>query len=298
MIGSSPNCLAAPELPVGADAWLLKVRDLIYQVAGIYQPDHKLRFLQDRCQRRMQQIGVTSLRQYLEVLTIGSKRAEELTLLLNEVTVGETCFFRNLPQLEALKKTVLPRVLKTKENFPIRHLRVWSAGCSTGEEAYTVAITLLEETAGLLKGWTFEIIATDLNERSLERARAGSYGEYATRNLPAYIRDKYFRSVNGSLEVNSILKQKVNFSRLNLLDDARMAFIRNIDVIFCCNVLIYFDCASKARVIQHFYNNLLSNCFLFLGHSESLFGVNDLFRLVQFPGASAYLKPSQQTRAL
>lgn len=297
-MGISPNCIAAPISSVGTDVDLLKVRDLIYQIAGIYQPDHKLRFLQDRCHRRMQQLSVRSLRQYLEILVSGSSRAQELTLLLNEVTVGETCFFRNQPQLDALRKTVLPLVLKNKENLPIRHLRVWSAGCSTGEEAYTLAITLLEETAGLLKGWNFEIIATDLNERSLERAREGIYGEYATRNVPAYIRDKYFRSANGSLEVNSILQQKVTFSRLNLLDDARMAFVRNIDTIFCCNVLIYFDCASKARVIQHFYNNLLSNCFLFLGHSESLFGVNDRFRLVQFPGTSAYLKSAQQTREL
>jgi len=297
-MGISPNCFAEPVSSVSSDVYLLKLRDLVYQIAGIYQPDHKLRFLQDRCHRRMQQLRVTTLRQYMETLTTGSSRAQELTLLLNEVTVGETCFFRNQPQLDALRKTVLPLVLKNKENFPIRHLRVWSAGCSTGEEAFTLAITLLEETAGLLKGWNFEIVATDLNERSLECARAGSYGEYATRNVPAYIRDKYFRSANGLLEVNSILKQKVNFSRLNLLDDARMAFTKNIDVIFCCNVLIYFDCASKSRVIQHFYNNLLPNCFLFLGHSESLFGVNDRFRLVQFPGASAYLKPAQQMRAL
>jgi chemotaxis protein methyltransferase CheR len=297
-MGTWPNCFADPIQSVSSDVYLLKLRDLVYQIAGIYQPDHKLRFLQDRCHRRMQQLRVTTLRQYLETLTTGSSRAQELTLLLNEVTVGETCFFRNQPQLDALRKTVLPVVLKNKDYFPIRHLRVWSAGCSTGEEAYTLAITLLEETAGLLKGWNFEIVATDLNERSLERARAGTYGEYATRNLPAYIRDKYFRSSNGSLEVSSILKQKVNFSRLNLLDDARMAFLKNIDVIFCCNVLIYFDCASKSRVIQHFYNNLLPNCFLFLGHSESLFGVNDRFRLVQFPGASAYLKPAQQTHVL
>jgi chemotaxis protein methyltransferase CheR len=297
-MGISPNCLAEPIPSAGPDFYLLKLRNLIYQIAGIYQPDHKLRFLQDRCHRRMQQLSVTSLRQYLEILTSGSSRTQELTLLLNEVTVGETCFFRNQPQLDALKKTALPLVLQNKENFPIRHLRLWSAGCSTGEEAYTLAITLLEETAGLLKGWNFEIVATDLNERSLERARAGVYGEYATRNVPAYIRGKYFRSVNGSLEVNSILKQKVNFSRLNLLDDARMAFVRDIDLIFCCNVLIYFDCVSKARVLQHFYANLLPNCFLFLGHSESLFGVNDRFRLVQFSGASAYLKPTQQIRTL
>ena len=294
MIGLRSPAYVEPAVPVALNPYLVRIRDLIYQVAGIYQPDHKLRFLLDRCQRRTRQLGIPTLHQYFELLTLSSHRMQEINLLLNEVTVGETCFFRNQPQLEAFRNTVLPLVAKNKETFPIHHLRVWSAGCSTGEEAYTLAIMLLEESCGLLKGWTFEVIATDLNERSIDHARAGVYGEYSTRNLSTYIRQKYFRTVNGELEANSVLKQKVSFSRLNLLDDARIMFVRNIDVVFCCNVLIYFDETSKARVIQHFYNNLLPDCFLFLGHSESLFGVTDRFRLVQFPGASAYLKPAPQ----
>jgi chemotaxis protein methyltransferase CheR len=280
-----------------ANPHLLKVRDLVYHISGIYQPDHKLRFLEDRCERRMQQLGIGTLHEYVNAITLSSMRVQEVTELLNEVTVGETCFFRNSPQLDAFRRTVLPQVMGNKERLPIRHLRIWSAGCSTGEEPYTLAITMLEESV-LLKGWTFEIFATDLNERSLTRAREGIYGAYSTRNMPAYITKKYFRNSGTSMEVSTAVKQLVKFSRLNLLDDARMAFIRNIDVVFCCNVLIYFDTESKSRVIQHFFNNLLPECFLFLGHSESLFGVTENFRPLHFPGATVYLKSRAVKRGL
>jgi chemotaxis protein methyltransferase CheR len=142
----------------------------------------------------------------------------------------------------------------------------------------------------LLKGWTFEIVASDLNERSLDHAKQGTYGDYAIRNLTPSIKQKYFTAVNDRLQVNSALKSLVTFSRLNLQDDARMLFMKGIDVIFCCNVLIYFDVASKRRVIQHFYANLLSHGYLFLGHSESLYGVNEDFRLVHMPSATAYVR--------
>lgn len=206
------------------------------------------------------------------------------------LTIGETCFFRNMPQLDALRTIVLPRIVQARSRTPLLRLRVWSAGCSTGEEPYTLAILLSELSAGLLKGWTFEIVATDLNERSLEHAKAGIYGDYATRNLSPLLRQKYFLPRDGRLEVAPSIKTLVNFSRLNLQDDARMLFMKGMDVIFCCNVLIYFDLTSKRRVIQHFYADLLPHGYLFLGHSESLYGVNDDFRLVHLPSATAYVR--------
>jgi chemotaxis protein methyltransferase CheR len=135
-----------------------------------------------------------------------------------------------------------------------------------------------------------EILATDINERSLAHARQAVYGSYSTRNLTPAYRDKYFIPSGDKLEVNALARSNVNFSRLNLSDDSRMTFMKSMDAIFCCNVLIYFDLASKRRVIQHFFNNLLPHGYLFLGHSESLYGVNDDFRLVHLPGATAYVK--------
>ena len=274
-----------------------QIRELVYQAAGIYTPNNRLRFLEERCQRRMDSMSVRSIRDYFEYLTAHAARVTELNQLLNEITVGETCFFRNQPQLDALQKIILPAIIANKAAQPLKHIRLWSAGCSTGEEPYTLAALLLENSAGILRNWTFEIFATDLNERSLAKAQEGVYSEYAMRNVQQYLRDKYFVRRGELHEVNSKLRPLVRFSRLNLLDDGKMVFMKGMDVIFCCNVLIYFDSASKRRVVQHFFNSLLPNSYFFLGHSESLFGINSDFRLVHFPGATGYLKAPRGTAA-
>lgn len=269
---------------------LVRLRDLIYEVAGIFHPDNKLTILQDRCSRRMKELNIATLRAYIDFLTIGATRQAELIALLNKITVGETCFFRNFPQLEALRRIVIPNILKIKVKTPRRRLRIWSAGCSTGEEPYTLRMLLLEEARGLLKDWTVEILATDLNQRSLAHAQDGTYDSYSTRNLPPLYRRKYFLPATGGLRVIPLARTHISFSRLNLSDDPRMILMQNLDVIFCCNVLIYFDLVSKQRVIQHFFRNLLPHGYLFLGNSESLYGVSDEFCLVHLPGATTYVK--------
>lgn len=288
---------AAPFQPSawgGPSPHLYQIRDLIYEIAGILQPDHRLEFLEKRCQKRLAAAGVASLQDYYDLLTKSARRTIEMTELLNEITIGETFFFRNLPQIEALRKVILPAVVESKLRLPFSKIRVWSAGCSTGEEAYTLAILSMEEAA-LLKNIKLEIHATDLNERSLEKARAGIYGEYATRNLSPQLRQKYFTPHEDGklLTVKDAVKSVVQFSRVNLLDDSRMTFMKNMDVVFCCNVMIYFDGAARTKVVQHFYNNLLPKSYLFLGHSESLFSINQQFQLVHFPGATAYYKPDK-----
>jgi len=276
------------------DPFLFKIRDLVYQVAGIFQPDNRLRFLEERCARRMKDVGARNTRDYFDRLVISVDREAELRNLLNEITVGETCFFRNQPQLDALQNVVLPALIQAKQRLPLRHLKIWSAGCSTGEEPYTLAAILNQLAQTKLAGFTFEILATDINDLSLRRAEAGNYGEYALRNVPPGFMQRYFETLGDQQQVGASLKAHVKFTRLNLLDDARMVFLKGMDIIFCCNVLIYFDGASKRRVIQHFFNNLLPGGYLFLGHSESLFGVNADFRLVHFSGATAYMRPAPQ----
>jgi chemotaxis protein methyltransferase CheR len=271
-----------------SDPELVRIRDVIYQVAGIFHPDNKLLLLLERCGRRMKELKTQTLREYLECLTINPTR--ELVALLNEITIGETCFFRCQPQLDGLRQIVIPKILEAKSKFPLRRIRIWSAGCSTGEEGYTLGMLMLEESQGRLRDWNIEILATDLNERSLAYARNAIYGSDSTRNLTPYYRQKYFTPAAGLLQVRPSVRNLVTFSRLNLSDDDRMTFIKSLDAIFCCNVLIYFDVPSKGRVIQHFFNNLLPHGYLFLGHSESLCGVNDDFRLMQFSGGTAYAK--------
>jgi chemotaxis protein methyltransferase CheR len=280
--------------PGPPDPQLIRIRDLVYQVAGIFQPDNKMKMFEDRCGRRMQALGVKTFRDYYDCLTVKPIRQTELVSLLNEITIGETCFFRNVPQLDAVRNVVLPHILEARAKIPVRNLRIWSAGCSTGEEAYTLSMILLEETAGRLKGWNFEILATDLNERSLAHCKQGVYGKYSTRNLTAFYRQKYFSVQGDNLQVDNEVKAHVNFSRLNLSDDGRMAFMKGLDLVMCANVLIYFDAASKRRVIQHFYSNLLGHGYLFLGHAESLYGISEDFQLVHFPSTTGYVKSEKR----
>lgn len=290
----STQTRAADQTDSPPSTHLVQIRDLVYQVAGIFQPDNKLRMLEDRCGRRMLALGVSTLRDYYDCLTTEPMQQAEMVSLLNEITIGETCFFRNQPQLDALRNIVIARIVEGRTTMALRHFRIWSAGCSTGEEPYTLSMIMLEETAGRLKGWTFEILATDLNERSIAQCKQGSYGDYSTRNLTPYFREKYFLPRGDELVVNPEVKAQVNFTRVNLLDSAPMSVIEGVDLILCCNVLIYFDVTSKRRVIRHFYNSLLPHGYLFLGHSESLFGVSDDFRLVHLPSVTAYIKPEMK----
>ncbi|MBZ5616161.1 MAG: protein-glutamate O-methyltransferase CheR [Acidobacteriia bacterium] len=284
--------LANPS-PEPVDPVYPQIRDLVYKVSGMYKADDKLYLLTDGCGRRMRQVGVRTPREYWDRLTASSNRDAELRELLNEITIGETCLFRSQPQLDALRKVILPEITADKTKQITKRLRIWSAGCSTGEESYTLAMNMLEESERLLKGWTIEILATDLNDHSIETAKASIYGDYALRNTTDFYKRKYFTIVDEKkLQVRPEVKKLVAFCRLNLQDDTKMLFMKGMDVIFCCNVLIYFDGASKSRVINHFFSNLNFGGYFFLGTSESLMKLNDQFRLIHFPGTIAYWKPS------
>lgn len=247
----------------------------------------------------MKELNARSPREYWEYLTAHPSRDGELRQLLNEITIGETCLFRSQPQLDALRKVILPEIVAEKTRQITKRLRIWSAGCSTGEESYTLAMNMIEESANLLKNWTVEIVATDLNDRSIETAKKGVYGDYALRSTPDFFKRKYFVPADEKkLEVRPEVKKMVTFSRLNLQDDSKMLFMKGMDLIFCCNVLIYFDGPSKAKVVNHFFSNLNFGGYFFLGTSESLLNLNDKFHLVHFPGAIGYWKPSLKSGKL
>jgi len=284
--------IGEPPVRDTTDPDYLKIRDVVYRVSGIYHPETKLYLLAERCSRRMQALSVRTPAEYLEHLTQRPNREAELRMLLNEITIGETCMFRSMPQLDALRRIILPQTIESKTKLGYRRLRLWSAGCSTGEEPYTLAMVLLEQAQTVLKGWTFEIAATDLNERSLETAAAGVYGDYGLRNTPDNYKRRFMTPDGKNFRMNDEAKSIITFSRVNLQDDSKMLFMKGMDIIFCCNVLIYFDGASKSRVIHHFFSNLLPGGYLLLGASESLFQVNDEFRLVHFPQGTAYWKPA------
>src|SRR5271157_5947369 len=294
---TAPQPAAAPLAPiktgVAVDPVYRQIRDLVYKVSGIYKAEEKLYLLADGCGRRMKQLNARTPREYWDQLTAQPGRDGELRHLLNEITIGETSLFRSPPQIDALRKVILPEIVAEKTKQITKRLRIWSAGCSTGEEPYTLAMSLLEESERLLKGWTVEILATDLNDRSVEAAKAGIYGDYALRNTTDYFKRKYFTVIDDKkLQVRPEVRKLITFSRLNLQDDSKLLFMKGMDLIFCCNVFIYFDGASKAKVVDHYYSNLNFGGYFFLGTSESLMKLNDQFHLVHFPGTIAYWKPS------
>jgi len=268
-----------------------QLRDYIYNVCGIYFHSSKKYFLESRLARRMETTGCKTHADYYQYVRSPATGRAELSKLLDEITTNETCFFRNMPQLNALENKLLPEIVATKSKIGFKKLRIWSAGSSSGEEAYTMAMILLEKRATILKDWIIEIVGTDINETVIAQAKEGVYNSYSVRNTPDFYRKKYFKEESGGRFVLSPdVKKLATFQQLNLYDDNKMLFMKSFDFIFCANVLIYFDTASKSKVVQHFYNNLQPYGYFFVGQSESLHGVNDKFKTVHFPGGFAYNK--------
>lgn len=268
-----------------------QLRDFIYNVCGMYFGGTKKYFVESRVAKRMEAVGMRSVADYQKLLTSTIKGSEELKRLLNEITTNETYFFRNPPQLKALENHLLPEIVATKSKIGFRKLRLWSAGSSSGEEAYTLAMVLLEKREQLLKDWVIEIVGTDINQDVLAQAKAGVYGSYSVRNMPEYYKKKYLKELPGErYALSPDVKKLVTLSTLNLYDDNKMVFMKTFDFIFCANVLIYFDVASKSKVVQHFFNNLQPYGTFFVGQSESLHGVTDKFKTIHFPGGFAYKK--------
>ncbi len=267
------------------------LRDFIYNYCGIYFHKGRKYFLESRITRRMEACRISDYPDYYRLLRSAMDGPNELKQLLTEITTNETCFFRNTQQIAAFERQFLPEIVETKKKIGFRKLRIWSAGSSSGEEAYTFSMLLLEKRATLLKDWIVEIVGTDISEKVLTQARDGVYNSYSVRNMPEYYRKKYFKEeAGGSYILTPEVKKQVAFSNLNLYDDSRMVFMKSFDIIICSNVLIYFDAAAKAKIVQHYYNNLQPYGYFFLGQSESLHGVSDKFKTIHFPGGFAYKK--------
>jgi len=266
-----------------------QLRDFIYNICGMYFHTTKKYFLESRLTRRMEATGSKTYQDYYLLLK-SPRGSEELKFLMDEITTNETYFFRNVPQLAALENKLLPELVETKNKMGFRKLRIWSAASSSGEEAYTMAMILLEKRATLLKDWIIEIVGTDINETVIAQAKEGVYNAYSVRNIPDMYKRKYIREDNGKFILSPDVKKFVTFNKLNLYEDSKMIFMKSFDFIFCANVLIYFDTASKSKVVQHFYNNLQPYGYFFVGQSESLHGVNDKFKTVHFPGGFGYKK--------
>jgi chemotaxis protein methyltransferase CheR len=273
------------------DEEFLLVRDLIYNYSGLYFAADNRFLLERRLAQRLAHHQLATFHDYYYYLRYDLNREQELSDIMDLLTTNETYFFRESFQLKAFTDEIIPEVSALKSTRGDRTLRIWSAGCSTGEEPYTIAMLLLERPE--LAGWKIEIIGTDISQRVLHQARKGVYGNSSFRvTEPAY-KSRYFHEQDGGHRVVDRIRELVTFSRLNLYDQSRFLFLGKMDIIFCRNVIIYFDQLAKKRVIEHFYNTLNPGGFLLLGHSESLMNITTAFRLRHFKNDMVYEKPER-----
>jgi len=273
------------------DKEFLQLRDFIYEQSGIYINDNRKYLLENRLINRLKELNLKSFGEYYYFLKYDPGRKQELNRLFEVITTNETSFYRNPPQLKVFQDIVLKEVLDKQRAKGQKKLHIWSAGCSTGEEPYTISIILHEVLKLEINSWQIKITANDLSEGVLRSARRGVYSQYSLRTTPKEIIAKYFIDEgNGKYRVKPEVKKLVSFGQLNLSDRFQVKRVERSHIIFCRNVIIYFDDEMKKNVIASFYDNLLPGGYLFIGHSESLHNISRAFKPIHYPGAIVYKK--------
>jgi chemotaxis protein methyltransferase CheR len=273
-----------------SDAEFAQLRDFIYAQSGIYVADNRKYLVENRLAVRLKELNLKSFAEYHAFLQYDGSRRQELNRLFEVITTNETSFYRNPPQLKVFQDMVLKDVLDSLKALKQRRLRIWSAGCSTGEEPYTIAIILHEVLRSEIGAWDIRITANDLSEAVLAQAREGIYSEYALRTTPKEIVSRYFTPDGGSFRLKPEVKRLVSFGQINLSDRMQLKRVERSHIVFCRNVIIYFDDEMKKNVINAFYDNLLPGGYLLIGHSESLHNISRAFRPKHYPGAIIYSK--------
>jgi len=267
-----------------------RFRQLINQASGIFFDRGKHDLLRLGLSDRAAEIEVESLTDYYEQLTSGPDREYELRRLLEVLSVQETQFFRNLPQFDALQKYVIPELVRRKSKA-YRNLRIWSAGCSTGQEPYSLAMSLLDVLPDP-DTWNIQILGTDLSEAALATAEKGWYAERRLTGIDRHHIHRYFEESEGGYQVVEPVMRLVHFVRHNMVTDPLpISIFGTCDIVFCRNVIIYFTHETAKYVIEHFFDILNPGGFLFLGHSETLWKMSAKYSLVEMGDAFIYKKP-------
>ncbi len=264
-----------------------KFREFFYRKTGIQFDGTKRYFVDKRLAERIEATVSDSFRSYFTLLRFQAS-GEELQQLTNLMTVNETYFFREDYQFKCLVDSILPEITARKQDSgPIR---IWVIPSSSGEEPYSIAIYLLEYWAGL-NDWDVEIVSSDIDTRILALARQGIYSQRAVQQLPGRILQKHFARSGENYQISDELRSAVEFTRVNLSDRADTRPYRNFDVVFCRNLLIYFDDVSRKSAAETFYDALNPGGFILLGHSESMSRISSLYKVRKFPEAIVYQKP-------
>jgi chemotaxis protein methyltransferase CheR len=292
------NTSAAPLL---TESELKLLQALIYQECGMHFDERRTHFLEDRLQRRLKECQLDSFYAYYRLL-ISPQGKAELALLLENLTVNETSFFRNKAQLELFQREALEDVLKRKNERRDYNLRLWSAGCSTGQEPYTLAMMIADALAYyqlrnpvtpdnsypkplIPAPWHLEILASDISYSVLRAAQEGFYNEHQMSTVDYGCRLRYFDKAGDRYVVKKALRELIHFDFHNLKTEYLPQ--RN-DMIFCRNVMMYFDEAEQKRLVEKFYRCLNPHGYLFVGHAESLRGLSEKFQMVHHNSGTAY----------
>ena len=271
-----------------------RVRELVSRESGLFY-DYDLKYLVERrMQRRMESLSLFDYDDYMDMIEgNGSKGLGERKNLINSLSTNETYFFREDFQLRAFEEEILPSLIKEKERTGSRRIRVWSAGCSSGEETYTIAI-LVKETQGL-SNFKVEILGSDINEKMIEQARAALYNPSSFRTTPDSYLDKYFVREGSRFRLVDEIRGMVEFDATNILSCGQASHLAGLDVIFCRNVIIYFGSEAKRLVVDQFYDLLNPGGYLLLGHSESLMSISTQFELVHLKNDLVYRKGPRES---
>ncbi len=264
-------------------------RDLVHKECGIFLNDTKKDFLRVRVEKKMNAVNKGSFYQYYKHITGENK--DELLRFLDSVTINETYFFRNAPQFDLLREKVLPELIDMKRRQRDYRLNVWSAGCSSGEEPYSIAMELSEAIPDASL-WNVKVVASDISFRCLELAAAGRYGQEKLAEVPGKYLTKWFRQDGEYYAVKDCVKKQVIFDYHNLQHETGM---KGFDIIFCRNVMIYFNEEQQKQVVRKFTGSLNMGGYLFLGHAESLQGLtmNGEFKFHYWNKGTVYQKAGE-----
>lgn len=267
-------------------------RDYIHEHSGIFLEDAKADSLRISLVTRATRLDCLSWDEYFEILAADDAEFREL---MNLVTINETSFFRFPAQFDVLRTLVLPEIARNAAPDK-RVMRLWSAGCSTGEEPYSIAMTFLDSGLEPL-GWKGEILGTDVSTKALNTARQGVYPAKSLLNVPDDVVQRHFVADGDSYRVSPLVRRSVDFGYHNLIKEPYPLALRgNWDVIFCRNVTIYFKVESTKRVVSNYFSGLNEGGYLFVGHSETLSSISDEFEVVEMGGVFVYRKPLRHQR--
>ncbi|MDR0732014.1 MAG: protein-glutamate O-methyltransferase CheR [Treponema sp.] len=269
--------MADPVFFSDADFELYKA--LIYRESGITFTTTNRSILESRLKEQLRVLSLDSVKSHYARI---STNKEALKSFLDSITTNLTRFFRNQAHFDALEHYVIPELMKIKQGSNV--IKIWSAGCSTGEEPYTIAMLLSEI---LPPPWKYEILASDISLKCLMTAKEGFYADSRIVGIPDNYLKKYFDKVDGGYKVRADLMSRIRFDYHNLANDSGQ---RNLDLVFCRNVIIYFDETAQTAVINRFWDSMANKSFLFIGHSESLFGMKTKFDFVKTEWATFYRK--------